>query len=119
MVVGLLSVLFFLLGFLWVPGPGLCLTKWTNWSISVDLLVAAETGLHGRGLLLVSEGRRVGQRGDGGVVTKLRLGEAEVTKYGGVLAGHGEEGILLWGRQRQAGAGDGLLSFSARHRPGI
>ena len=119
MVSGLLSVLFFLLGFLWVPRSGLCLTKWTDWSISVDLLVTAQTGLHRRRLLLVSEGRGVGQRSNGGVVTELRLGEAEVTEYWGVLPSHGEEGILLRGRQRQSRARDGFLSFSCRHWPGI
>ena len=136
MVVGLLSVLFFLLGFLWVPGPGLCLTKWTNWSISVDLLVAAETGLHGRGLLLVSEkikkyikniwkisekklpeGWRVGQGCDGGVRSELRFWQSEVAKYRGVLAGHGEEGVLPRGRQGEARARDGFLRLSGRHRP--
>ena len=85
----------------------------------MDLLVTAQTGLHGRRLLLVSEGRWVGQWSDGGMVTELRLGEAEVTKYRGVLACHREEGILLGGRQREAGAGDGFLSFSGRHWPGI
>ena len=73
MVFGLLSLLFFLLGFLWVPGPGLCLTKWTDWSVSVDLLVTAQTGLHGRRLLLVSEGRGMGAGGNGALVTKPRL----------------------------------------------
>ena len=85
----------------------------------MDLLVTAQTGLHGRRLLLVSEGRRVGQRGDGGVVPELRLGETEVTEYWGVLPSHGEEGVLLRGRQRQARAGDGFLCFSGRHWPGL
>lgn len=85
----------------------------------MDLLVTAQTGLHRRRLLLVSEGRRVGQRCNGGVVAELRLGEAEVPEYWGVLPSHGEEGVLLRGRQRQARAGDGFLCFSRRHRPGL
>ena len=83
------------------------------------LLVTAQAGLHGRWLLLVPEGGRVGQRGDTPVGPELRLGEAELTEYRGVLAGHGEEGVLLGRGQAQAGAGQDLLRLSGRHRPRV
>ena len=83
------------------------------------LLVTAQAGLHGRRLLLVPEGWRVGQRGDTPVGPELRLGEAELTEYRGVLTGHGEEGVLLGRGQAQAGAGQHLLGLSGRHRPRV
>ena len=75
------------------------------------LLVTAQAGLHGRRLLLVPEGWRVGQRGDTPVGTELRLGEAELTEYRGVLTGHGEEGVLL-------GPGPGLGEAASASRTG-
>lgn len=113
--------LFLLLRFLWVSRSWLCLAERTDWCISVDLLVTAQTCLHWRGLLLVSEGRRVGYRSDRAMISKLRFGQTKIAKYWGMLSssGHWEEGILLRGSKGRGWTkwGKWFLRVSDRHRP--
>ena len=115
-------LLLFLFWLLWVSWSGFSFTKWTNGSISMNLLVTTKTGLHRRRLLLVSEGRRIGNWCDTAVITKLWFRKSQIAKYWWVLTSwcHGEEGILLWGWQSQSWTSQlGFLRFSDRHRPGL
>ena len=81
--------------------------------------MTTETRFHRGWLLLISERWWIWKGSYWAVISKLRFWQSEVSKYWGVLASHGEEGILLWGWQRQAGTRDWFLWLSDGHGPGI